>query len=201
MSDIAIGRLSDFLHGRINWARRSSLWPLTFGIMCCALEFMAAGVGRPDMERYGMIPRPSPRQADLLVVNGPVSHKMAPRLRQLYDQMPNPKWAIAMGECATSGGPYWESYAIVGGSDQIIPIDVYIPGCPVRPEALFYGVSKLQEKIKQGKKWKQPEKPDWLSDAAEKLVWGQAPNEWKNMKVVQLDEQGNPLEDAPRDPQ
>ncbi len=201
MSDIAIGRLSDFLHGRINWARRSSLWPLTFGIMCCAIEFMAAGVGRPDMERYGMIPRPSPRQADLLVINGPVSHKMAPRLRQLYDQMPNPKWAIAMGECATSGGPYWESYAVVGGSDQIIPIDVYIPGCPVRPEALFYGVSKLQEKIKQGKKWKQPEKPDWLSDAADKLVWGQAPNEWKNMKVVQLDEEGNPLEGAPRDPQ
>ncbi len=201
MSDFGFGRIRDLLEGRVNWARRSSLWPLTFGIMCCAIEFMASGVGRTDLERYGMIPRPSPRQADLLVVNGPISHKMAPRLRQLYDQMPNPKWAIAMGECATSGGPYWESYAIIGGADQIIPIDVYIPGCPVRPEALFFGVGKLQQKIAQGRKWKQPEKPEWVDETAEKLIYGLEPNKWDDMKVIQLDENGNPLEEGVRDPQ
>ena len=189
-----ITNLIDYLEGRLNWARRSSLWPLTFGIMCCAIEMMAAGIGRFDTERFGMIYRPSPRQADVLIINGPVSHKMAPRLRQLWDQIPNPKWAIAMGECASVGGPYWESYSIIGGADEIIPIDIYIPGCPVRPEGLIYAVTKLQEKVAKGRKWKTPEKPE-LTKQEQNLVWGVEPNQWKKMDRVQLDENGEILKD------
>ena len=138
--------VKNLIDGRKNWAARSSLWPLTFGIMCCALEMMAAGTGRFDTERFGMIYRPSPRQADVLVVNGPVSHKVAPRLRLLWEQIPEPKWAVAMGECASTGGKYYQSYAVIGGVDEIVPVDVYIPGCPVRPEALIFAMTKLQEK-------------------------------------------------------
>ncbi|OLS24571.1 MAG: F(420)H(2) dehydrogenase subunit B [Candidatus Heimdallarchaeota archaeon LC_2] len=116
--------VKNLIDGRKNWAARSSLWPLTFGIMCCALEMMAAGTGRFDTERFGMIYRPSPRQADALIVNGPISHKVAPRLRLLWEQIPEPKWAVAMGECASTGGKYYQSYAVIGGADEIIPVDV-----------------------------------------------------------------------------
>ena len=142
----------------INKARKWSIWGLTSGIMCCALEMMAVGCSRYDAERFGMLFRPSPRHADLLIINGPVSHKYASRLKQLYDQMAYPKWVIATGECAISGGPYWDSYSIIGGGDEVIPVDVYVPGCPVRPEAIITGVRSLQEKIQQGKKWTAPEK-------------------------------------------
>ena len=150
--------ISDSLESRfLLWSRRSSLWGLTMGLACCALEMMAAGCGRFDGERFGVIWRPSPRHADFMVINGSITHKMAPRLRQLYDQMPYPKWLIAMGECAISGGPFFENYSIVKGGDKIIPVDVYVPGCPPRPEALLNGIAQLQLKIDKGKYWTSPE--------------------------------------------
>jgi NADH-quinone oxidoreductase subunit B len=170
------------------WAYRSSLWPLTFGIMCCAIEMMSSGTGRFDGERFGVIFRPSPRQSDVIIVNGPVSHKMAPRLRLLWDQLPDPKWAIAMGECATSGGPFWECYSIIGGADEIIPIDVYLPGCPVRPEALFYGICKLQEKIKYGKKCSRPNVPNYMDEYSQALVDGKENKAgWENMPIEDVE--------------
>lgn len=176
------------IEGRRNWLSRSSIWPLTFGIMCCALEMMASGVGRFDGERFGVIYRPSPRQSDAIVVNGPVSHKMAPRLRLLWDQIPEPKWAIAMGECATSGGPFWEAYSIIGGADEIIPIDVYLPGCPVRPEALFFGIGVLQRKIAEGSKWTRPQVPEYLSEEALNTVKGiENKAGWENMPIEDVD--------------
>ncbi len=176
------------IEGRRNWLARSSLWPLTFGIMCCALEMMASGTGRFDGERFGVIYRPSPRQSDVLVVNGPVSHKMAPRLRLLWDQIPEPKWAIAMGECATSGGPFWECYSIIGGADEIIPIDVYLPGCPVRPEALFFGIGVLQKKIAEGSKWQKPKVPDYIDEAAQLTVDGvENKAGWDNMPIEDVE--------------
>lgn len=170
-----------------NWARRQSLWPLTFGIMCCALEMMAAGTSRFDTERFGMIYRPSPRHSDALVINGPVSHKMAPRLRMLWEQIPEPKWAVAMGECASTGGKYYQSYAIIGGADEIIPIDVYIPGCPVRPEALIFAMTKLQQKIKEGSKWQKPEVPEYIEAEPEILEVVNGKNEaWTKMKYEEV---------------
>lgn len=134
----------------VNWARRNSLWPLTFGLACCAIEMMAAAASRFDVARFGAeVFRPSPRQADVMIVAGRVSTKMGPVLRQIYDQMPNPKWVISMGACASTGGVY-NNYAIIQGVDQIIPVDVYVPGCPPSPDALIYGILKLQEKIKAG---------------------------------------------------
>ena len=131
----------------VNWSRKSSLWPATFGLACCAIEMMAAGGGRYDMARFGMeVFRPSPRQADLMIVAGRVSQKMAPVLRQIYDQMPEPKWVIAMGVCASSGGMF-NNYAIVQGVDHIVPVDMYLPGCPPRPEMLIDAILKLHDKI------------------------------------------------------
>jgi len=135
----------------VGWARKSSLWPLGFGLACCAIEMMSTFAARYDLARFGMeVMRPSPRQADLIIVSGRLSNRMAPILRQLYDQMPNPKYVISMGACASSGGIF-NNYAIVQGVDRVIPVDIYIPGCPPRPEQLIEGIMKLREKIENEK--------------------------------------------------
>lgn len=132
------------------WARSGSLWPMTFGLACCAVEMIHAYMPRYDLDRFGVIPRPSPRQSDCMIVAGTLTNKMAPALRKVYDQMPEPRWVISMGSCANGGGYYHYSYAVVRGCDRVVPVDIYVPGCPPTAEALVYGILQLQKKIRRG---------------------------------------------------
>ncbi|MBM3696477.1 MAG: NADH-quinone oxidoreductase subunit B [Actinobacteria bacterium] len=144
------GFLTATLQKAVNWARTRSMWPATFGLACCAIEMMATGASHHDLGRFGMeVFRASPRQADLMIVAGRVSQKMAPVLRQVYDQMPDPKWVISMGACASTGGMF-NNYALVQGVDQVVPVDVYVPGCPPGPQSLMHGILTLHDKIRSG---------------------------------------------------
>ncbi|NXG69873.1 NDUS7 protein, partial [Baryphthengus martii] len=136
----------------VNWARRSSLWPMTFGLACCAVEMMHMAAPRYDMDRFGVVFRASPRQADVMIVAGTLTNKMAPALRKVYDQMPEPRYVVSMGSCANGGGYYHYSYSVVRGCDRIVPVDIYVPGCPPTAEALLYGILQLQKKIKREKR-------------------------------------------------
>lgn len=139
------------LDGIANWARQGSFWPVTFGLACCAVEMMHASAPRYDQDRMGIIFRGSPRQSDIMLVAGTLTNKMAPALRQVYDQMPEPRWVISMGSCANGGGYYHYSYSVVRGCDRIVPVDVYVPGCPPTTEALLYGIFQLQKKMRNTK--------------------------------------------------
>src|SRR5215470_3224268 len=148
MADIQIPILTTTVEKMVQWARRSAIWPVTFGLACCAIEMMAMSCGRYDIARFGAeVFRGSPRQSDLMIVAGRLSRKMAPVLRRIYDQMPEPKWVISMGACASCGGVF-DNYAIVQGVDQIVPVDVFVPGCPPTPDMLLHGINLLQEKIR-----------------------------------------------------
>ncbi len=139
----------------VNWARTGSIWPLTFGLACCAVEMIHAYVSRYDLDRFGVVPRPSPRQADVIIVAGTLTNKMAPAFRRVYDQMAEPRYVISMGSCANGGGYYYHSYSVVRGCDRVVPVDVYVPGCPPTAEALLYGVMQLQKKIRRtGTLWR-----------------------------------------------
>jgi NADH-quinone oxidoreductase subunit B len=131
----------------VNWARTGSLWPMTFGLACCAVEMIHAYMARYDLDRFGVIPRASPRQSDVMIVAGTLTNKMAPALRKVFDQMPEPRWVISMGSCANGGGYYHYSYSVVRGCDRVVPVDIYVPGCPPTAEALVYGILLLQKKI------------------------------------------------------
>jgi NADH dehydrogenase (ubiquinone) Fe-S protein 7 len=135
----------------VNWARKGSIWPMTFGLACCAVEMIHAAAPRYDMERLGLVFRASPRQSDVMIVAGTLTNKMAPALRKVYDQMPEPRWVVSMGSCANGGGYYHYSYAVVRGCDRVVPVDIYIPGCPPTAEGLLYGLLQLQKKVKANK--------------------------------------------------
>lgn len=153
--------LTTSLEKLVNWARKSSIWPVTFGLACCAIEMMASASARFDIARFGAeVFRSSPRQADLMIVAGRLSVKMAPVLRQVYDQMSEPKWVISMGACATSSGVY-NNYALVHGVDQIVPVDLYLPGCPPRPEQILSGIMELQKRIDRSPLRPRPQRPEW----------------------------------------
>ena len=157
--DVLLGRALDEFNDRgfvvakldhlVNWARTGSLWPMTFGLACCAVEMMQAAAARYDMDRLGLVFRPSPRQSDVMIVAGTLCNKMAPALRKVYDQMAEPRYVISMGSCANGGGYYHYSYSVVRGCDRIVPVDIYVPGCPPTAEALMYGVLQLQKKIRR----------------------------------------------------
>ena len=162
----------------INYVKTTSLWPMTFGLACCAVEMMHFAAPRYDMDRFGVVFRASPRQADLMIVAGTLTNKMAPALRKVYDQMPDPKWVLSMGSCANGGGYYHYSYAVVRGCDRIVPVDIYVPGCPPTAEALLYGVLQLQKKIKRAEMssfWyrEQSEKIETVKEATGKMLVGE----------------------------
>jgi len=149
------GFLLTQLDNVVNWARTGSLWPMTFGLACCAIEMMHTYVSRYDLDRFGVVPRPSPRQSDLIIVAGTLTNKMAPAFRKVYDQMSEPRYVISMGSCANAGGYYHYSYSVVRGCDRVVPVDVFVPGCPPTAEALLYGILQLQKKIRRtGALWR-----------------------------------------------
>ena len=143
------GMVTTSLDALLNWARTGSMWPMTFGLACCAVEMMQAGAARYDLDRFGVIFRPSPRQSDVMIVAGTLTNKMAPAFRKVYDQMSNPKWVISMGSCANGGGYYHYAYSVARGCDRVVPVDVYVPGCPPTAEALIYGILQLQAKVRR----------------------------------------------------
>jgi len=152
--DGSAGIITTQFSNLVTWARTGSLWPMTFGLACCGVEMMHSYMSRYDLDRYGVIPRASPRQSDVMIVAGTLCNKMAPALRKVYDQMPEPRWVISMGSCANGGGYYHYSYSVVRGCDRIVPVDIYVPGCPPTAEALIYGILLLQKKIRRQAKEK-----------------------------------------------